>query len=115
LSIRVMDSEPDSWIETPAFNWTPEVPLRVEPKFEGALPADLEISEPQIFNPKLEIPALAAERPAASTTRERVTHYVVVVPEARPTPLFLPRLLVGLGQGAALSLLFASRAAMDPY
>jgi len=106
--MRAMDSGPDSWIDTPAFNWTPEVPLRVEPKFEGALPADAEISEPRFENPVL-------GAPAPSATRERVTHYVVVVPEARLTPLFLPRLLVGLGGGAALSLLFASRAVMDPY
>src|SRR5580704_14064720 len=114
--MRAMDREPETWIDTPAFNWTPEVPLRVEPKFDGALPA-----EPENLEPRFENPALTAEQPAprvsaASTTRQQAPRFVVVtVREERATPLFLPRLLVGLAQGAGLSLLFASRAAMDPY
>jgi hypothetical protein len=44
-----------------------------------------------------------------------VPHFVVAESEVRATPLFGPRLLVGLVQGAGLSLLFAGRAAMDPY
>ena len=54
--------------------------------------------------------------PPASTTRQVVPRFVVVtVREERAAPLFLPRLLVGLAQGAGLWLLFANRAAMDPY
>src|SRR5580698_8604181 len=102
--MRAMDREPDSWIETPAFDWTPEVPLRVEPKFEGALPDDAEISEP-----RFDAPAPAVEQPApsrASATREKAPRFIVVtVVEPRATPLFLPRLLVGVGQGVGLSLL----------
>jgi hypothetical protein len=106
-----MDREPDNWIETPAFNWTPEVPLRVEPRFEDALPAESDNPEPRFENP-----ALAAQQKARSATREYAPRFVVTAtPEEHATPLFLPRLAVGLGQGAALSLLFATRAAMDPY
>jgi hypothetical protein len=114
--MRAMDREPDSWIETPAFNWTPEVPLRVEPKFEDALPDDIENLEPRFENPAPAVEQCAPSATRASTTREQAPRFIVVtVVEPRATPLFLPRLLVGLGQGAGLSLLFASRATMDPY
>ena len=119
-----MDSEPETWTETPAFNWTPEVPL--EPEFDDIRKilggtAEPENFESQIRNPllysALEIPATADEQPAAAPvpTREQAKQFVVAEPEARPAPLFLPRLLVGLAQGAGLSLLFAGRAAIDPY
>jgi hypothetical protein len=114
-----MDREPDTWIDTEAFNWTPEVPLRHEPKFEGAVPASDAASEaePESYEPKFENPVLA-EQPAAQpkSTRQQATRFVVAEPEAsRPTPLFLPRLLVGLIQGAWLTLLFTARAAVDPF
>ena len=109
-----MSHEPDHWTETPAFNWTPEVPLRVEPKFEAAPVADIEDYEPRFQNPVLtEHPAPAA---AAKSTREQARRFVVAEPEAaKPTPLFLPRMLVGLIQGAWLTLLFTARPEMDPF
>src|ERR1700722_12010771 len=118
--MRAMDREPETWIDTPAFNWTPEVPLRIEPKFDGALDIPDRAADAEISEPRFENPALTAQQPSPSTIRAggvrvRARRFGVGVVEERAAPLFLPRLLVGLAQGAALSLLFASRAAMDPY
>lgn len=71
-----MTHEPDHWTDTPAFNWTPEVPLRVEPKFEAAPAAEDETYEPRFEDPVL------AERPAARSTREQAKRFVVTEPEA---------------------------------
>jgi len=148
-----MTREPEIWIDTPAFNWTPEVPLHVEPRFEDALTAELKNPKPRI-----EIPVHVTEQPAPSITRAStretdgalaakiqtaqpkvkqtgrvveqratsITHANAIreqVPrtelvtslEVRAIALLLPRLLVGFAQSVSLSLLFAGRAAMDPY
>ena len=42
--MRAMDREPESWIDTPAFNWTPDAAAR-RTGIDGALPA-----EPETWN-----------------------------------------------------------------
>jgi hypothetical protein len=114
LSTLGMTHEPDHWTDTPAFNWTPEVPLRVEPRFEAAPAADAEDYEPRFQNPVLAEPAVMVAQP--KSTREQAGRFVVAEPDAaKPTPLFLPRMLVGLIQGAWLTLLFTARPEMDPF
>ncbi len=88
--------------------------MRVEPKFEAAPLADAEDYEPRFENPVLVERPVPAAQPRS--TRQQAKRFVITEPEAvQPTPLFLPRLLVGLIQGAGLTLLFAARPAMDPY
>jgi len=106
-----MGNEPDSWINTPAFKWTPEVPLRLEPQFsdsgESLMAAQAEIAEPR-FEPA---PQPTAEIPAP---KPRFTPAVAQTEAAQPG-LFLPRLGVGLAQGVALLALFTARVNLDPY
>ena len=108
-----MGNEPDSWINTPAFKWTPEVPLRLEPQFSAdtgissATAAEAEIAEPR-FEPA---PPAAPDVPAA---KPRFTPAVAQTEAAQPG-LFLPRLGVGLAQGVALLALFTARVNLDPY
>jgi hypothetical protein len=108
-----MADEPDSWINTPAFNWTPETPLRLEPQFaadtgiSSAPAVDAEIAEPR-FEPA---PRPAAEMPAP---QPRFTPAVAQGVAAQPG-LFLPRMGVGLAQGLALLALFTARVNLDPY
>jgi hypothetical protein len=112
-----MANEPDSWINTPAFRWTPETPLRLEPQFVSSenvnviVPAvaAAEISEPH-FAPA----AQPASAPEVEILKPRPAPAAADVKAAQPR-LFLSRLGVGLAQGALLMGLFAARAILDPY
>ena len=108
-----MANEPDSWIKSPAFQWTPETPLRLEPQFaaeRAAMPAaEAEISEPRFeAAPR---PAPIQEEPVA---KPRYTPAAAAREIAQPG-FFLPRLGVGLAQGALLFALFAARDYLDAY
>ena len=108
-----MANEPDSWINTPAFRWTPETPLRMEPKFTAveAVLAGAPVAEPEaeISPPRIEeaAPAMEAPQPRFVPAAERV--------ETAGQGLFLPRLGVGLAQGLLLLALFAARDVLNPY
>jgi hypothetical protein len=112
-----MANEPDSWINAPAFRWTPETPLRLEPQFVSSenvnviVPAvaAAEISEPH-FAPA----AQPAPAPEVEILKPRPAPAAADVKAAGPR-LFLSRLCVGLAQGALLMGLFAARAILDPY
>jgi hypothetical protein len=111
-----MDKEPEPWINNPAFNWTPEVPMRLEPRFNGGVGAGGEASEPRFESPASDpviivVTPPAAERPAP---RPRFTP-VIAEEEPQTASAFLPRMAVGLGQGVALVALFTLRSQIDPY
>lgn len=56
-----MDQDPDSWIRMPAFDWTPEAPLRLEPRVRGKIKPEAEpVQEPRFDNPELREPAALA-------------------------------------------------------
>ncbi len=111
-----MAQDGDDWINTPAFRWTPDVPLRPEPQALTSEPrADIIIppAEPRFENPQLrepEIAAPSAPKPVASP------RFVPAAAEKQKSPsLFLPRLAVGLAQGTALGVLLAQQDTLDPF
>ena len=136
-----MANEPDSWINTPAFNWTPETPLRIEPKFKARIDPEFTIqsvlagaplAEPEFSPPHFEapepvpVPTPAVEIPEAHFAAAAAAAPALEIPQPRVTPaaegrepaapsLFLLRLGSGLGQGLLLLALFTARPLLDPY
>ena len=127
-----MDQEPDSWIKTPAFDWTPETPLSIEPKFTGTLPvepwavepraAEPPAAEPRFENPRLSEPVTA--QPPKAKVKPKPLRVEKPWPRLAPVrarigaitlSLFQARMVVGLAQGASLFALFAWRASFDPF
>ena len=124
-----MAHEPDSWINSPAFNWTPETPLRFEPEFTKnserviALPAEADVIEPRFDAVARPVPVPFPEQPTAkphapapepAIAKPRYTPAAAPREIARPG-FFLPRLGVGIAQGALLFALFTARDYLDPY
>ncbi len=114
-----MAEGPDNWINNPAFQWTPEVPLRAEPK--AAAPPEAKVTplpaprvEPRA-EPRFENPVLReaqAEAPKLDPAAPRAQAARLAVPS--PFSLFGARMAVGLAQGAMIFALFANRGALGP-
>jgi len=114
-----MAHEPDSWINAPAFQWTPETPLRLEPQFAAesvavAEPMITPVAEAEIIEPRFEAAARPAPFPEAPIAKPRYTPAEAPREIVRPG-FFLPRLGVGIAQGALLFALFTARDYLDPY
>lgn len=118
-----MANEPDSWINSPAFNWTPETPLRFEPEFTNnserviVLPS----AEADIIEPRFDAAPRPAPFPDKTIAKPRPAPAPRAIPvatkprdTARPG-FFVPRLGVGLAQGLLLFALLSARDYLDPY
>jgi hypothetical protein len=114
------------WVDSAALGWVPDKPLDFTPKF-AADPAPTWTDEDAMPEPKAEVPALFIVPEPAAAPEASVT---TAPPETAPLPrpansnaapgLLLPRLVIGLAQGAALFALAQSRdiglwPGNDPY
>ena len=111
-----MEQDSDHWIKTKAFEWTPEAPLRAEPKFAGALPDEAAPAEPKFENPQLHEEAAAefgGARAAIQRGQPRFKPYKEHIPPAKAV-LYMARMSTGLAQGCGLFALFALRDGVDP-
>ena len=114
-----MAHEPDNWINAPAFQWTPETPLRLEPQFAAesvavAEPMITPVAEAEFIEPRFAAAARPAPFPEAPIAKPRYTPAEAPREITRPG-FFLPRLGVGMAQGALLFALFTARAYLDSY
>src|ERR1700710_2207647 len=119
-----MANDPDSWIHSPASQWTPETPLRLEPQFAAESVAVAEtmitpVAEAKIIEPRFEAKARPAPIPEAPKAKPRdvpaAAPRAIARPDSSRPGFFLPRLGVGLAQGVLLFSLIAARDYLDPY